>query len=1229
MTFSLRAFAALLALPFTYSALLNFDNCLAPAIVNSNPQQLQWIPLALDAKFSRERPYTLNLTIYGNVSGQQVVGDYPPPNDPSWSNENNTFGKIEAIGSSGNYSTLLADFKTLQFSAWDAQARQFCPTVLNASCPLGPAFGANDTDPSTLPAFSIQHDFGSAYTFASLASTIRVISGDVGAPDLACVSANITPDLGSTIKNLITWLPATILIVKGLATLAAAIWSPWGSTDIFRWSSNYGRDEDQLRLVTPGFGDCLQYIQFVTLTGALSLQYPGFYQPAVSQTSWSLLLFNESYVSHGPGTQSLVDGVYRYNGTYGMTALSQLIGMDDIIDIWACMAIWLLVIAGLTVLLCQLGFLGRWIYRTYTRTKEQDLRAKNLPFTLGNMIRLLFNYFILPIVSLSLFQLVISPRSPTSVVVCAVLLLVTMILAAGWCLRVIFTTKPRTILFDDMPTVLLYGPLYNTYSDSAAPFALVPVFITFMRAVALGAVQPSGIGQIIVLAICEVILILTLNGFRPFQGQTSMNAYHTFFAAVRLVAVLLSTAFVPSLNVGESPKGWIGYAILLLHACVLVFGFFLNALQTLLEVVARSLGVAGDSETGAVRGSILNARMLKKRQNYSGQRGREGRGSMTSDAAILQDGGDGRSLGYGGGGGQGARSRSMSASSQQLLNRVGTGGVSVHRLSGFENLSSAAGETPGVEGEGLRSFVGGRTKSGLEKKHEEQTFYRPPRVRRTTMEMLAGAGAGTTAVGAAAGAKTRGSGGTDEFPYQDSPVVSPGRGEFEPGAGYRDSASPAPAYFRDRADSNEGVGSPRPDYAVREVDQYYRGPALSDLPTRKLKTGPADPTGPAAQAQGWFQRLMVGAKGGQKAKEPSKGFEVVRSSRMPMRNGGGPAGNGAGQGRLEEEAMEMQTSPRMAESPYRDSPPLRQGELQAGGGAARAVSPVGSSEDDGKFEGGPAVAPRPFSFGFGADGVGGGLEPERQDSGRSTAERPRSQRSLGSVSDYDRPRPSADTGSDYDRPRPSGDDDEGRMPYRISGAPSLGPIESVGGIDLPSRFGSRRSANLDDIEGNQDWLSDVNNLSWNHEGNGLPQPTHQPGPGYRSPPLPRRNSRRTPSEEYVPTARQLGRHSPVQEDYSHGDVFSGFDSAPSTSHRPNDQHEHVPNEYLTAPSGGYQLHDEEMGRPHSFASVHRHRAGDSISRNSFGANAAMQGSSAEIFGATPPARNGFGEGGRL
>src|SRR5690606_31118188 len=115
---------------------------------------------------------------------------------------------------------------------------------------------------------------------------------------------------------------------------------------------------------------------------------------------------------------------------------------------------------------------------------------------------------------------------------------------AAWLLYLIATTKPRAFLFDDLPTVLLYGPLYNTYSDEAAAFTLIPVLLTFIRGIAIGAVQPAGVAQIVLLAICEVIQILTLHAFRPFHSPTSMNAYHTLFSALRLITVVLMVAFV-------------------------------------------------------------------------------------------------------------------------------------------------------------------------------------------------------------------------------------------------------------------------------------------------------------------------------------------------------------------------------------------------------------------------------------------------------------------------------------------------------------------------------------------------------------------------------------------------------------------------------------------------------------------------------------------------------------
>ncbi|KAF1944971.1 integral membrane protein [Clathrospora elynae] len=947
-------------LPLAGAVFVNFEDCLTPVFLRESKQPyLHFTPMYVWADFSPDR--LLNVTVYGNVSGQAQTGNYPPLDDDNWGNPNKTFGKIENWDRAANkLATLFWSNTVLSYTAWSSPGDPFCEAVTNnASCPLGPAFFGNASEYYTLPAVTVAHQFDSSYAFATWASTLRIVSGNEIAQALGCVSANITPDLGKKLSDTLCYLPVIVLALVALATVFAATCSPWGTSNIFRWTSNYGRDEDLLRLVTPGFGDCLQYIQFIVLAGSLSLNYPGFFQPVVSQASWSVLLFNQSFVSQGNGSQSLVDGIYFANGTYGLTRLGQYVGMTKEHDIWACMAIFLLVLIACVVLITQLGFFIRWFSRYLTNTQDGDLTGKNWAFTAGNIMRIIFNYFMLPIIALSLFQLVVGPRSSASVVASAVILLLLVAGVATWIFWFIFTTRPRAHLFDDLPTVLTYGPLYNTYSDDAAPFAFIPVLLTIIRGIAIGAIQPSGIAQIIILAICEVILILTLHAFRPFQSNTSMNAYHTFFSTIRLTCVLLSVAFVPTLGVDEASKGWIGYIILLLHAIVLIFGFFLNSLQTIIEVAARLGGVGADQRGGLT--NILGKRQLSKRNVH-----RQGRGSLSSNAAMLAHD-ENKSIQL-----IDSRSRSLSASSAVLLN--GPYDRDGRRTSaGFEGFSqgdygNTSPSTPGTNATPFNFLGSGSAQSSrrptMGTMDAADPYYRPPRARKHTMESIV---VGTQGKGPA------GSADIADAPYSDNvDVEHSGEGPS------RASGTPAPAYLRiNRDDSDPNLERRNnTDYSVRESDFYYglRGPALSSQPTRKLKTGPADPMSPVSSATGWFKSLNL--LGGRK-KEKSKGFEVVRSTRMPP------------QMIAVEEDRE---SPDVPQEPYRDSPesPPR----------SRNVSGVAS-----------------------ADVLAGG-------------------RRLSSDSDSDM----SDRERDCD------------VANRVSArAPSLGPIEAFGGIELPSRIGSRAS----------------------------------------------------------------------------------------------------------------------------------------------------------------------------
>jgi hypothetical protein len=858
-------FTFLLALcaPAVDAAYVEFTNCMSSNVINSDPQLLQFVPLNVSAVFdisAENQP--LNITVYGNVTGKATDEPYPAPDDPSWNDTSSLFGKIpDFVSGNPAYTTLLGELNVLSYTPYTIPAARFCNTTLDEVCPLGPAFFASRYDLDRLPAFGIHAQMNSTYSFTSISANLRILAGNQNASPYGCVIATITPALGGTLTGLLTYLPLAILIMVGIATIAAATLSPWGSSDIFHWTSNFGRDEDLLRLVTPGFADCLSYLQFVVLTGSLTLNYPGFYQPVVSRVAWSSLMFNDSLVSDRH-YEPVVDGIYQYgnSSTYGLDRMTRLVGMGSSRDTWAGMITWLVIIVVGVVFLTQLGFAFRWIYRRVTKVDREDLRSKNGPFTAGNCIRICLNYFLLPLASLSFYQLVIASRGPSYSVAIAAILMAVVI---AFCVRLFFLfmrTKPRSFLFDDLITVLAYGPLYNTYCDDAAMFGLVPVVANVMRGIAIGAVQPSGVAQLVVLAICEIVMIITLNAFRPFPSATSMNIYHTIFSVVRFITILLSIAFVPSLEVENGTRGWIGYAILLIHACVLVFGFFLNAIQTLIEVFARLAGAGGHKDDGsATRGGLVKVfgmRQLSKRIPRHAQT--PTRNSMGSDAAMLERMDTGpKNLQM-----AQSRTRSISASSTLLLQQARNNPARMSQnLDGF-NGGQITPDASSTFSKRLTNRMSAQSAGGIvglqQQVEKKDPYYRPPR--RNTMDALNSPDKRSSADWSNPKAGLM----SDEEAIADD---DGGEGASNLGRLERDDFEDVP------------MDGPRPqkDYAVREVDFYYgvRGPALSSG-TRKLKTGPADPTGPVSSATGWFKNLWGG-----KTKEKHKGFEVVRSARAP------------------------------------------------------------------------------------------------------------------------------------------------------------------------------------------------------------------------------------------------------------------------------------------------------------------------------------------------------------
>lgn len=286
---------------------------------------------------------------------------------------------------------------------------------------------------------------------------------------------------------------------------------------------------------------------------------------------------------------------------------------------------------------------------------------------------------------------------------------------------------------------------------------------------------------------------------------------------------------------------------------------------------------------------------------------------MASDAAMLANMDD-RSTPFGE-----SRARSLSGSSAFLLrNQVSDGRVSTAydagSVHGTHSRANSSGmytpTTPGASSAfshpaGYQPMTAPKVGSFLSLKPEaNDPYYRPPRPKSKNPETTASGGAEERAQNLS---------GSDT---EDNAVDSAGH--------------PVPAAYLGAARDDPDLEDSRPnrkDYAVREVDFYYRvrGPALSHKVTRKLKTGPADPTGPVSSASGWFRRFMGG-----KTKEASKGFEVVRSARAPPAGLFPPA--------EDEEYHE----------PYRDEPDAQKGSHSRNMSGATASSNNDSDQAEGQ-----------------------------------------------------------------------------------------------------------------------------------------------------------------------------------------------------------------------------------------------------------------------------------------
>lgn len=435
------------------------------------------------------------------------------------------------------------------------------------------------SDPRTYTEYESLYALDGAYRLHTLVTTIRLQLNN--GSDVACVAAKITPDIGLLASNLLTSVPLAIMLISGTIAAGIKIYRNRGSS-MFRYELANSAN-DPAESFFPGMGSCLQYIQFVFMTGCLTLSYPGFFKPIVSQLAWSSLYYANGPIGHDFTYPGLGDGIYTMNGTYGLEEMAQTLGATTVGDLWINSTINLAVMLVGIAIVIQLATLVKWMRNIISFWKAPgglDLRAEFLTrvqHTGWSVLRTVLQYYLLPIVTFSLYQPLMATLFPVYRTLLAVMLVALLAVTLGLVVRYLGMQNRQDIFFTD--SSLSKRTTRSWLSDALHGLPLI-------QGIAIGGLQISGVGQIIVLAACEIFLITVL----ALHHRRDISLWKPVaFPAARLVSILMSCAFLPAAGLSEGAKGYLGYSILFLHAAALLFGIFTTAIVDLARLV---LGIA-------------------------------------------------------------------------------------------------------------------------------------------------------------------------------------------------------------------------------------------------------------------------------------------------------------------------------------------------------------------------------------------------------------------------------------------------------------------------------------------------------------------------------------------------------------------------------------------------------------------------------------------------------------
>ncbi|KAK3309388.1 uncharacterized protein B0T15DRAFT_481109 [Chaetomium strumarium] len=324
-------------------------------------------------------------------------------------------------------------------------------------------------------------------------------------------------------------------------------------------------------------------VQFVFFLGALTLRYPGFYQPVTSLSHWSALFSPVGPFGQHRRYDMVRDGIYEINGTltgtYGLELMSQITGGPVTMDVW-----WNMVVIVAAIVAAAAA--GMLVHRSASTWK---------------VLRVVMSYFLVPIVAISAYQLdhVLLPAYHLAL---AALLIVLVVIGLTWMWRTAPSNQLWVLFLDSSKRYRLVRTDNPDDPDDPeddggggggdgeeAPgrnrdiFAVIFFALQFGGGIAVGGFQFSPLSQVVGLAALELCLLVSMAVLRPLRRP--LLSMFVWVEVARLGVVALTAVFLPELDVSLAARSRVAIAILAIHAAVLVFGCAVPAAVRLASLV--------------------------------------------------------------------------------------------------------------------------------------------------------------------------------------------------------------------------------------------------------------------------------------------------------------------------------------------------------------------------------------------------------------------------------------------------------------------------------------------------------------------------------------------------------------------------------------------------------------------------------------------------------------------